>query len=49
MGVITTHYPLITHSNAVFSTSGGPMFITPGAENCKNKKILSIMGHNYFL
>ena len=38
MGVITTHYPLITHSNAVLSTSGVPMFITPGSENCKRKK-----------
>ena len=38
MRVITTHYPLITHSNAVLSASGVPMFITPGAENCKRKK-----------
>ena len=49
MGLITTHYPLITHSNAVLSTSGMPMFITPVAENFKRKKNLSIIGHNYFL
>lgn len=48
MGVITTHYPLITHSNAVLSTSGVPMFITPGSENCKRKKILSIDGTELF-
>lgn len=50
MGVITTHYPLITHSNAVLSTSGVPMFITPGSENCKRKKKYSLsMGQNYFV
>ena len=37
MRVITAHYPLITHSNAVLSTSGVSMFITPVAENCKRK------------
>ena len=49
MGVITTHYPLITHSNAVLSTSGVPSLLHLEQRIVKEKKMLSIMGQNYFL